>query len=259
VASSRFAYALFEPVPVMAMASDITDVIYVSWLVDAARLEPLVPKGLELQRLGPSRDQAIFTFLTYRHGHFGFRFLGPLRRLSPSAIQTNWRIHVRDPKTKLEGISFVTNAIDHLPQALGARLFSEGMPMHVLGRAELRSEGGALHLALDPAGGTAPDARLKLAAAPRTLPPEWSACFATYDELLAYVVPQNRALSTQPYKARLTRQEIELPIALSDCAPLDGEVESAAARAIVGDGKPVCFHVPKVSFLFAEERHETQA
>ncbi len=256
VANSRFCYALFEPVPVLAMASDITDVVYVSYLLDAARLEPLVPKGLELQRLGPNRDRAVFTFLTYRHGHFGFRFLGSLRRLSPSAVQTNWRIHVRDPKSGLIGISFVSNAIDNVLQALGARLFSEGMPMHVLERAVLARDGAALTLELHRGEGTAPDAKLRLEPGPRTLPPDWAECFSSYDAMLEYVVPQNRALSTQPYKERLTRQEIDLPIALADCAPLAGSVESAAARAIAQDAAPLCFHVPKVRFLFSAERHE---
>jgi len=256
VANSRFAYAVLEPVPVLAMASDITDVIYVNYLVDAARLEPLVPKGLELQRLGPRKDKAVFTFLTYRHGHFGFRALGPLRRLSPSAVQTNWRIHVRDPKSGLLGISFVTNAIDNLLQALGARLFSEGMPMHVLERAVLARDGAALTLELHGGDGSAPDARLRLQPGPRTLPPDWAECFQSYDAMLEYVVPQNRALSTQPYRSRMTRQEIHLPIATADCSPLTGTVESAAARAIAGDAAPLCFHVPKVPFLFSEERHE---
>lgn len=257
VADSRFFYALLEPVPVFAMASDITDVVYVNYLVDAAKLEPLVPPGLELQRLGPGADKAVFTFLSYRHGHFGFRFLGPLRRLSPSAIQTNWRIHVREPKSGREGVFFVTNAIDHLAQALGARLFSEGMPMHVLERAELRRDGEAVSLSLQRGQGSAPDAVLSLKrTAARALPAEWSSCFASFDAMLAYVVPQNRALSSQPYKARITRQEIHLPIDPADCALLEGTVESEAARAIVGDATPLCFHVAQVSFLFSEEVHE---
>lgn len=255
VAGSRFFYALLEPVPVFAMASDITDVVYVNYLVDAERLAPLVPPGLELQRLGPRGDKAVFTFLTYRHGHFGFRFLGPLRRLSPSAVQTNWRIHVREPRTGLEGVFFVTNAIDHVAQALGARLFSEGMPMHVLERTLLSRDGEAIELALHPGSGSAPDAKVSLRRCERALPPEWRECFDSFEAMLAYVVPQNRALSTQPYKGRVTRQEIHLPIELAECVPLDGKVESRAARAFVGDAKPLCFHVPNVSFLFSEERH----
>lgn len=257
VAGSRFFYALLEPVPVFAMASDITDVIYVSYLVDAAKLEPFVPPGLELQRLGPASDKAVFTFLTYRHGSFGFQFLGPLRRLSPSAIQTNWRIHVREPHTKREGISFVTNAIDHTAQALGARLFSEGMPMHVFERAELKREGDALTLELHRGQGSAPDARVHVERrAQRTLPADWAQVFGSFDAMLQYVVPQNRALSSQPHKGRITRQEIDLPIALEDCALAEGTVESEAARAIIGDARPLCFHVPRVSFLFSEEVHE---
>jgi hypothetical protein len=256
VAASRFFYALLEPVPVFAMASDITDVIYVSYLLDAAKLEPLVPPGLELQRVGPRRDKAIFTFLTYRHGNFGFRFLGPLRRLSPSAIQTNWRIHVTDPKSGLKGIFFFTNAIDNLAQALGARLFSEGMPMHVYRRAELARDGDALSLVLDPGQGSAPDARVQVRRSPRReLPPAWAECFGSFDGMLEYVVPQNRALSSQPYKGRITRQEIDLPIPLADCTLLEGTVDSNAARALAGDAAPLCFHVPRVAFAFTEEVH----
>ncbi|MBK7861165.1 MAG: DUF2071 domain-containing protein [Archangiaceae bacterium] len=257
VARSRFFYALLEPVPVVAMVSDITDVIYVSYLLDAARLEPLVPPGLTLQRLGPQQNKAVFTFLSYRHGSFGFRFLGPLRRLSPSAIQTNWRIHVTDPVRRRDGIFFLTNAIDNLPQALGARLFSEGMPMHVLHEARLTREGDALALALEPGRGTAPDARVQVRRSPRReLPPDWAEVFGSFDAMLEYVVPQNRALSSQPYRSRITRQEIDLPIATADCTLLEGTVESQAARAIAADAAPLCFHVPKVGFLFSEEVHE---
>jgi hypothetical protein len=94
---------LLEPLPVPEMRSDITGVVYVNYLVEAARLAPLVPEGLALQRLGPQGRYALLTFLTYRHGHFGFTFLGPLRRLLPALVQTNWRVHVRDPRTGREG------------------------------------------------------------------------------------------------------------------------------------------------------------
>ncbi len=166
VAESRLARALCRWLPLLSFASDITDVVYVNYLVPAERLLPLVPEGLELQRLGPGGGFALFTFLTYRHGHFGPRRLGPLRRLFPSPVQTNWRIHVLDPRTGLRGVHFVTNAIGNVVQALGARLMSEGMPMHVLARGEvLRTPEGAIHVTLDPGAGTAPDAELDLGAA----------------------------------------------------------------------------------------------
>lgn len=261
LANSRLLRALFEWLPVVGFESDITDVIYVNYLVDAARLEPLVPPGLELQRVGPSGEYALFTFLTYHHGHFGPRLLGPLRHLLPSPVQTNWRIYVRDPRTGHEGVYFVTNAIDWTPHALGARLLSEGMPMHRLARGEVaRTHDGAMVLQLDPGAGSAPDAEATLRPVgswPASGP--WSVAFADYRSMLGYCVPQDRALSAQPWRSRITRQEIELGIPLEVCEALEGGVESATARCIVGDAQPFCFRVPAVRFQFLREEYDAFA
>ncbi len=256
IANSRFIRALTELPPTLAFDSDITDVVYVNYLAEAAALEPLVPPGLELQRVGSSGRSAVFTFLSFRHGHFGPRFLGPIRKLLPSPIHTNWRIHVRDPKSGLEGIHFVTNAITSTIHALGARMMSEGMPMHVLAAAELRADKGAVSLRLDPGGGSAPDAEAdlrELPAAPESGP--WSAAFASWKHMLACVVPQDRALSTQPWHGRVTRQEIRLDIPLEACRPLEGRVTSRAAADWVKDAQPFCFRVEKVAFRFDSEAY----
>jgi hypothetical protein len=261
IANSRLFGALLEPIPEVTMRSDITHVVYVNYLVPAATLAALVPPALELQRVGPDGKYALFTFLTYRHGHFGFAALGWLRRFMPSPIQTNWRIHVRDPRTGLAGIYFTTNAITHLVPALGARMLTEGMPMHVLHRASVaRDDRGALRVELDPGRGTAPDAVLALAPAPvPVLAGAWAECWPDYRAFLAYCVPQDRAMSSQPLRARISRQEIDLGIPLDACQPLAGTVDSRAARAIVGDSVPLCFYVPEVTFTFSLEVHDRVA
>lgn len=257
IANSRVVDAFLQPVPELTMKSDITDVIYVNYLVPAERVAGLVPPGLALQRLGPDGRYALFTFLSYRHGHFGFALLGPLRRLCPSPIQTNWRIHVEDPATGHRGIYFVTNAVANTAYALIARLTTEGMPMHVLARAALTRDGDRLALVLDPGGGSAPDAELELA---RTSEPvldgAWRECFGDWRGFLAYCVPQDRAMSTQPLKQRISRHEIELGIPLERCVPYAGTVRSRAAGAIAGDAAPLCFHVPEVAFTFSLEAHD---
>jgi Uncharacterized conserved protein (COG2071) len=256
IAESRLARALCRPLPVVSFASDITDVVYANYLVPAERLLPLVPAGLELQRLGPGGRFALFTFLTYQHGHFGPLRLGPLRRVFPSPVHTNWRIHVVDPRTGRRGVHFVTNAIANVVQALGARLMSEGMPMHLLARGEItRSAAGGIHITLDPGAGTAPDAEMDLlpGGPVEALGAPWNACFASYRELLAYAVPQDRAMATQPWQGTVSRQEIDLGIPLDACEPLAGEVRSRAARAIAGEAMPLCFRVARVSFLFTGE------
>jgi hypothetical protein len=257
IANSRFLRALAEPLPTPAFLSDITDVIYVNYLVDADRLQPLVPPGLDLARVGPGGRLAVFTFLTFRHGHFGPRLLGPLRALLPSPIQTNWRVHVRDARNARDGIYFVTNAVTTTAHALGARMLSEGMPMHVLQSAELRRDGDRLTLRLDPGSGSAPDAEgeFRRSGTPPAAGP-WSAAFASWNDMLDVIVPQDRALSSQPWRGRITRQEIRLDIPREACAPLEADVRSRAAAALVGDAKPFCFHVEKVRFRFDAENSD---
>jgi hypothetical protein len=262
LANSRFCGAVLEPLPEIEMRSDIENVVYVNYLVPADVALTIVPPGLELSRLGPEGKWALFTFLTYQHGHFGFAFLGPLRKLLPSPVQTNWRIHVQDPQTGHRGIYFVTNAITSALPALAARLTTEGMPMHVLARGSVeKKEKGAVTIALDPGGGSAPDAAIDVAPqkALPALEGAWAECFADFRKFLEYCVPQDRAMSSQPLKNRVSRQEIDLGIPIDACVPVSGTVTSRAARAIAGDAQPLCFYVPNVHFTFSVEAHDERA
>jgi hypothetical protein len=261
VANSRFLRALGELLPTPAFVSDITNVVYVNYLVEAERLAPLVPPGLELQRLGPDNRYALFTFLTYRHGHFGPRLFGPLRRVLPSPIQSNWRIHVRDPLTGTEGIYFLSTVISALPNALAARHLSEGVPMHVPRAAELtRREDGRLRLRIEPGDGSAPDvdAELRPSQTPHW-PAPWNECFADFADFLAYCVPQDRAMSSQPWYGRITRQEIRLNIPIEACEPLAGTVVSKVASDLAGAATPICFRVATVAFRYDGEDYDPRS
>jgi hypothetical protein len=260
LANSRLLRAYCEWLPPVAFLSDITDVYYVNYLVEAERLESFVPVGLELQRLGRAGRYALFTHLTYRHGHFGPRFFGPLRRLLPSPVHSNWRIYVVDPLTGLRGIYFVTNAITSTLHALAARLLSEGMPMHVFRRAIIQvGEDRTGQLLLDPGEGSAPDLEAELRPGDAVLLGQpWNECFDSHSALLAYCVPQDRAFSSQPWYGRITRQEIALGIPLESCEPLAGVVRSHVATAYVGDASPLCFRVGRVAFCFEREFYDAR-
>src|SRR5207244_5921245 len=137
-----------------------------------------------------------------------------------SPVQTNWRIHVRDPRAGHAGIYFMTNAITRVVPALAARLLTEGMPMHVLRGGEVaRGEDGTIRVRLDPGVGSAPDAEmdLRIAAAPPAMSGAWAECWPDFRAFLAYCVPQDRAMSTQPLRGRVSRQEIDLVIPLDAC------------------------------------------
>jgi hypothetical protein len=255
LANSRFARLLAEHLPPPALQSDIRDVLYINYLVEADRLISVTPIGLELQRLGPDRRYALFSILTYRHGHFGPRVLGPLRRLAPSPIQSNWRIYVTHPQSQSAGVYFVENAISSTPYALTARLISEGMPMHVLHQADInRAADCHLAVTLEPGSGSAPDLRADLTPTHRaSLSGAWLDCFESFQAFLAYCVPQDRALAPQPWYGRVISHEIQLGIPLESCEPMTGNIDSAAARQIAGDSSPVCFRVPAVKFSFSRQ------
>ncbi|MDB5171988.1 MAG: hypothetical protein JWN51_761 [Phycisphaerales bacterium] len=120
-----------------------------------------------------------------------------------------------------------------------------------------RSVDGGIHLLLDPWAGTSPDLRAELRPTESAgLPLPWSECFGNFREMLAYCVPQDRALAPQPWYSRVARQEIELGIPLDVCRPVEGRVESNSLRAIVGSAEPVCFHVPEVLFRFHREHYD---
>ena len=252
IGKSHVLHAVGSWLPPIALRSDITDVVYVNYLVDAERLAGHVPEGFELCTVGPDGSHGLFSILVFRQGHFGPAALGPLRRLFPSPVETNWRTYVHDPRTGLDGVYFTTNAVESTLVSLVARHLSEGMPMHVLANADLDvGESGVTRVRLDPGVGTAPDLDAHLAPGRPRLPgSDWSAAFGDWDGFLAACVPQERAFSSQPWTRSTTRQEIRFAIPLESFEPLEGEVISRAARAIVGEAEPVCFRVPTVAFRF---------
>jgi hypothetical protein len=250
VGNSRFLRYVGETIPAVGMVSDIEDVIYINYLVDARLLEPLVPLGLELQRLGPDKSYGLFSVLTYRHGHFGPRILGRLRNFMPSPIQSNWRIHVRD-RNGVEGIFFVATVVTSSIISLGGRLLADGVPMHISdGGAVTVNSDGTFDLKLIAGTGSAPDMVASLSACPKPVfQGEWLECFGDFDSFLSYCVPQDRAISGQPWYQQITKQEINLGIPLSSCQPLEGTVKSKTIEQLIGRGaQPICFRVPRVSF-----------
>jgi len=258
LANSRLAFALGGLLPMVALESDITDVVYVNYLVDADSLERFVDEPLKLQRLGPAGRYAMFTFLTFRHGHFGPRFFGIFRRIFPSPIQSNWRIHVHDPLTGKRGIQFLSIANSFISNCLAARLLAENVPMHLPAIAAwTRGRDGVLSLRIDPGSGSAPDvaATFRPCAEPPLAHP-WDECFGTWRRMLEYCVPQDRAMSSEPWRNRVSCQEITLNIPLDDCRPMEAAIVSQAAAAIAGESAPFCFHVASLQFRFIGVQHD---
>jgi Uncharacterized conserved protein (COG2071) len=258
IANSRFLQYVAEFAPRLAMASDIRNVIYINYLVEAERLQPLVPGGLELQTLGNGR-YALLSVLIYKHGAFGMNILGKLRRsLMPSPLQSNWRVYVREPSTGATGVSFFANGISSTITALIARVLSRGVSMDVPAEMFLAVDPGADCIVHQRGGeGSAYDLDATLhfsSAANAPLPPgAWTLCFASYADFFAYCIPQNCALSVQSWDRRTTSQDFDLEGVSATSAPLIGEVDSPTLQTFCGNARPVCFLVPRVDFLLKRE------
>ena len=251
LANSRaLSYAL-EFLPTVTLQSDTRDVVYLNYLADADRLQTLLPPTLQIQRLGPQGELALFSALTYRHGHFGPKRLG-LRELMPSPLQSNWRLYVTDTTTGTTGVYFVSTCLSNTPIALLARVASEGVPMHVPQEMRLDNEAnGSYRIVIDPGTGSAPDLQADLV---HTSDPDlsgvWERCFGGFDGLLKYCVPQEQALSVPPGYGRTVMQKIRLVAPLSSVRPLAGQVRSKALQQMLGGSEPICFVIPNVEFHY---------
>ena len=230
---------LLRPLPFLPMRSDVVDVVYLNWLVPAEGLRPLLPPPLRLRTLGDG-DLAAITVLTYRHGHFGPRFLGPLRWLMPSPVQSNWRLYLQDS----DDVYFLHSLLGSTAMALGARLLSDGLPATARPDMQLERVGGHTVIV-----GGRPDLFATVAEGERELPADWAALFGDWTEAVRAMTTAGGAQDVDPVWGAVFRAAIDLRIAPASVQP--GKVvawQSLALRRIVGEAEPFAFVVPSVRF-----------
>ena len=261
--STRFAHwrhAVMSRLPFVTLASDVVDVVYVSWLVDASAAQALLPPGVTLwQRDGKTP----FTVLTYRHGHFGPRLAGPLRRLMPSPLQSNWRLYLEQARERSQAgappvatVFFLTNIMDSLTHALGTRLFSDILPTPLAAGMTHAVDANEARCAIVPGAGSAPpfDLHANVAGA-KALDDDWRALFGSWDEAVAYLACQDAAVAHVPRNGRLALGEISLPVDLSQVVALTPlKAHCALLAQLPAASAPFAFLVPSVPFLALSER-----
>lgn len=250
--------ALLSRLPFLQLASDVENVVYCTWVVDVAAVAHLVPRGVTLA----NRDgRTLFTTLTYAHRHFGPRAAGPLRRVFPSPLQSNWRLYVDalPGGTPADGtVLFVKNVFDHPLYALGSRLFSDALPSHLAQRFTHTARDGRYDTLLSGGAGSAPDLRCTAEASDdRTLPAAFAPFFDGWRDAVSYLSLQHAAIAQVDDCDRIAYASIDLPIDVDAVRPLKpiGSVEGGDFLARIGaTGEPMCFIVPDVAFRVLSER-----
>jgi hypothetical protein len=244
--------------PFLKLESDITSVVYLTWLVPASLCEDFVPPGVRLwQRDGLTP----FTILTYRHGHFGPSALGPLRRLFPSPLQSNWRLYLEqapDGAPPIRTVLFLKNVMNSVAYSLGTRVFSDALPTHLAAEFVHRCDGDLFFTEITSGSGGAPSLECTVSRSSiQSRSPEFLSMFGSWPNAVEFLACQDAAVAYVEGAKRLAFAEIKLPIDLSCVLPAEVAQTSpkcsmlSVLRPIEG---PFCFVVPSVHFRALSEQ-----
>ena len=253
---AKLRQAVMSRLPFLTLHSDVRDVVYVSWLVDAAAAQTLLAPGVALwQRDGKTP----FTVLTYRHGHFGPALPGPLRRLMPSPLQSNWRLyldHTPAGAPDVPCVYFLKNIMDSLPHALGTRLFSDILPTHLAAGMTLEVGATQARCSIASGAGSAPalDVQADITAE-HGLDAEWQQLFGSWRDAVAFLACQDAAIASVPRNGKLVFGEIDLPVDLDQVQALTAvRADCGLLAQLPPLSAPLAFLVPKVPFKALSER-----
>lgn len=238
------------------LRSDVTDCVYVSWLVPAERVAGLLPEGLELD-VNRNGD-AVVTILSYRHGGFGPQRLGQLRRRLPSPRQANLRLYLA-PERKgapRNAIWFWRATVDSLAYAVGARLLADGLPAQYADAFEHRRDGEGWWTRIAPGFSDAPDLRLRVHEVPRPKPAEaWTKLFREWEDLVWHIVGVDRGVRVLPGLEGKAETAIDVRFEFDDVLPAEiVEFSSELIGPIVEGCPALAFVVPRLTFRVLRER-----
>ncbi|MFM9433880.1 hypothetical protein ACFDR9_000926 [Janthinobacterium sp. CG_23.3] len=250
--------ALMSRLPFLKLESDVSNVVYLTWLVDAEAAQAFVPAGARLwQRDGKTP----FTVLTYRHGHFGPAMLGPLRKLFPSPMQSNWRLYLEEAPhqaTQARTVLFLKNIMSSVAYALGTRLFSDALPSHLAASFIHCGDGKTFDTTIGSGSGSAPSLSCSARLADgKELSEPFASAFGSWENAVEFLCCQDAAVAHVDRLDRLAFAEIELPIDVARVLPLNASAAATQCSflaALPPAGAPLCFLVPQVKFLAVSER-----
>ncbi|NCG00212.1 MAG: hypothetical protein GWP25_00280 [Euryarchaeota archaeon] len=244
--------------PFLKLRSDVKNVVYLNWMVEAEKVRHLVPKGLELWE---HNGLTPFTILTYRHGSFGPSFLGPFRRLFLSPLQSNWRLYLKSPPPQVPQVStvlFLKNSMNSHFYALGTRVFSDVLATHLPRKFIHQKKEEGFDTQILPGKGSAPELKCHTRYSNgKHMGVAFSEAFESWNTAIEFLAFQDAAISYTDRDSVFAFSEIELPIDLSTVQPL--EVQSEGFRCPMLEGfsaneEPFCFVIPKVRFLATSEQ-----
>lgn len=244
---------LFKYLPFLRLKSDVTDVVYMNWLVDLASFKEYIPKGVVIHE---KQGRALFTILTYKHHHFGPSLLGPLRKLFGSPLQSNWRLYVDklpdEVKDEQGVVLFLKNILDSSFYTTASRISSDALPSHLSASFAHNNKNGCYETNIAPGKGSAPSLDVSLIDVDKKtwLPKEFQAYFGSIGEALNFICLQDSAICRVGNTEAIVQAGINLPVDITSIKPLQLTREDIPFLDALGTtpSQPFCFVVPKIPF-----------
>nr|WP_199065785.1 hypothetical protein [Chromobacterium sp. ASV5] len=244
--------------PFPVLASDVVNVVYATWLVDADRARRLAPAHAELWE---ANGLTPFTILTYQHRHFGLKAAGPFRKLFPSPLQSNWRLYLASPlpgAPDCPTVAFVKNILDSTLYALSTRVFSDALPSHLSLDFSLAVGDAGASIAIRADAGSAPRFAAQFERShSKTLPSAFAPFAASWESAVSRLASQDAAVVPVHEIAQTALAKISLPLDLSSIEPLwlrQGTLQCPLLRELGAKEEPLCFLLPSVYFQALSEQ-----
>jgi hypothetical protein len=249
--------AALSRLPYMKLESDVVDVVYLNWVIPTYLAMCAVPAGV---RLIEKNGTTIVTVLTYRHGNFGPSFLGPLRKIFPSPLQSNWRLYLLECPAGTQvnrTVLFIKNIFNSAMHSVGSRAFSDVLPSHVAESLKHEKHGSIYITRIEGGSGSAPGfSCITQVAGSKRLPAEFQRFFPSWEEAITQLSLQDSAICAVEGLDRMAQGGIDIPIDTGNIIPLEASeyVAGPYLTSLGAAGKPFCFAVPHVRFRALWER-----
>lgn len=249
--------AILSRLPFIQMESDVSNVVYLNWVIESSIAVNQIPQGVSLIE---KNGKTILTALTYNHGHFGPSFLGRFRQLLPSPIQSNWRFYVSgfpndNGATKV--VFFIRNTFNSVIYSVITRVFSDALPSHLAKLLEHTKQGGTYTTKMESGQGSAPELFSEVREIDsRFLPPEFESFFSSWGEAVSVLSLQDSAICSVEGLSMVAHAGISLPIETSNIVPLEvmEYVPGEYLKSLGATGNPFCYLVPNVKFRVLWEK-----
>lgn len=244
---------LFKYLPFLTLKSDVTDVVYMNWLVDVEAFKNYIPKDVVIYE---KQGRALFTILTYKHHHFGPILLGPLRLLFGSPLQSNWRLYVdrlpNSTKNEQGIVLFLKNIFNSTFFAMSSRISSDALPSHLSDSFALIKKSTGYEIEITAGEGSAPSlaANLLDVGEQNGLPHEFHEYFGGIRPALDFICLQDSAICSIGATNAIAQAGIDLPVDIATIKPLQLTSHHIDFLEKLGanPSPAFCFVVPNIAF-----------